>query len=218
MRHSLPSCHLSLTQCFYWTCCALLLPIHKQFIVNANRIGTNLAFVLVVLEQERFKLVLSLDNSYNKITIQICNCGSSCLLVCWFPERQILTPLLASPFFSPPPSLSLTLATWSHHLPCTIFFAHQNLPPFLSAQSPSRKSPPFSCISFLPGWHTESVLRGAWGGSVCMTSARSAWLGEGGEKRRKWNGSRTFPCWWLWTGWVIGWSHHAEAAENMTAL
>lgn len=182
MRHSLPSCHLPLIQRIYWTCCALLPPIHKLFIVNANSVASNLGFVLVVLEQECFELVLSLDNSYNEITIQICNCSSSCLMVCRFPERQILTPLLTNPFFSSPSPLSLTLATWSHHLPCTIFFAHQNLPPFLSAQSPSTKSSPFSCISFLPGWHTESVLRGAWGGSVCMTGARSACLGAG-ERR-----------------------------------
>lgn len=106
MRHSPPSCHLPLIQCFHWTCCALLPPIHKLFIVNANSIAGNLAFVLVVLEQECSKLALPLDNSYNKITIQICNCRSSCLVVCRFPERQILTPLLISPFFSPPSSLS----------------------------------------------------------------------------------------------------------------
>lgn len=109
MRHSLPSCHLPLIQRIYWTCCALLPPIHKLFIVNANSVASNLGFVLVVLEQECFELVLSLDNSYNEITIQICNCSSSCLMVCRFPERQILTPLLTNPFFSSPSPLSLSL-------------------------------------------------------------------------------------------------------------
>lgn len=81
MRHSLPSCHLPLIQCFYWTC-ALLPPIHKLFFVSANSIASTLAFVLVVLEHECFKLVLSLDKTYNKITIQVCNCRSSLLVVC----------------------------------------------------------------------------------------------------------------------------------------
>lgn len=108
---SLPSCHLSLIQCFYWTCCALLPPIHKLLIVNTNSLGGNFAFALVVMGQECFKLVLSPDTSYNKITIQSCSCRSSCayLMVCWFPKRQILIPLPASPFFSSPPSRS-----WPH--------------------------------------------------------------------------------------------------------
>lgn len=146
MRHSLPSCHLSLIQCFYWTWCALLPPIHKLLIVNANSIGSNFAFVV---GQECFKLVLSPGTSYNKITIQSCSCRSSCayLIVCWVLKRQILIALPASPFFSHPTPL-LLLATWSHHLPCTISFGHQNPPPFLSAHSPSRKSPFLAALVF----------------------------------------------------------------------
>lgn len=155
-----------------------------------------------------------------KITIQSCSCRSSCiyLMACWFPKRQIAIPLPASSFFLLLSLSLLLLATWSHHLPCSISFAPQNLPPFLLAHSPSRKSLPFKgCISFLPGWQTESAVRGAWGGLVCMASGRSACLGAGGEEKEKESRSRTSPCWWLWTGWLIGSSRHVEA-QNIRAV
>lgn len=107
-------------------------------------------------------------------------------------------------------------STWDsilHHLIRTSLLFFQLIPQ-------AENHPLFFCISFLPVWQAESALSGAWGEPklVCTVSGRSAWLGARGGGKGKWNGSRTSPCWWLWTGWLIGSSHRVESAQNIRAL
>lgn len=105
-------------------------------IVNANSIGSNFAFVLVVKGKNASSWcchqTLHTTKSQSRDAVE----GVS-VPISWFVDSQrgrswFLSLLVLS---SLPLLLSLS-ATWSLHLTCTIFFVHQNLPPFPSAHPP----------------------------------------------------------------------------------
>lgn len=172
--------------------------------------------------QDHFMSVLSLDTSHHKITVQSCSSRSSWAyqMVCWFPNRQIFIFFPTSLFSSPWLFLSL-LTTSSHYLPCTISFAHENLPPFLSTHSSSRKKYRtfFAALLF---HQVGKLIRSQRSPRMARVSVHGKWqkylAGSRGDEKEKWIETRTSPCWWLWSDWLIGSSHLIEWAQNVRAL